>query len=95
MIMVASDEVSSTDLANILKTRDPSRVNLFSDFDSLREARESFERQFIQRKLEENAWNITRTAEVLGLERSNLHRKLKAYRITAERQDRSGAADQK
>lgn len=48
---------------------------------TLKDARESFEKDFITKKLEENAWNISKTAEVLGIERSNLHRKIKAYDI--------------
>lgn len=48
---------------------------------TLREAREEFERNFIVQKLEENDWNISRTAEVIELERSNLHRKIKSYGI--------------
>ena len=49
--------------------------------DSYREAREQFERQFILEKLKKNDWNVSRTAEEIGLERSNLHRKIKTYRI--------------
>ena len=45
---------------------------------SFREGREIFERQFIHRRLTENDFNVTRTAKVLGLERSHLHRKIKA-----------------
>jgi len=48
---------------------------------TLREAREGFERDFIVQKLEENDWNISRTAEIIELERSNLHRKIKSYGI--------------
>jgi two-component system nitrogen regulation response regulator NtrX len=48
---------------------------------TLREAREEFEREFIIQKLEENDWNISRTAETIELERSNLHRKIKSYGI--------------
>jgi len=48
---------------------------------SLRGAREDFERLFIIQKLVENDWNITRTAELINLERSNLHRKIKSYGI--------------
>lgn len=48
---------------------------------TLREAREEFERDFIIQKLEENDWNISRTAEIIELERSNLHRKIKSYGI--------------
>ena len=49
--------------------------------DVLREAREAFERDFITRKLSENGWNVSRTAEVLEIERSNLHRKIKSFGI--------------
>jgi two-component system nitrogen regulation response regulator NtrX len=49
----------------------------------LKDARDMFEKDFIIRKLEENGWNISKTAEVLDIERSNLHRKIKAYDITA------------
>jgi two-component system, NtrC family, nitrogen regulation response regulator NtrX len=51
------------------------------EFTSLREAREEFEKEFIIQKLEENDWNITKTAEAIELERSNLHRKIKSYGI--------------
>jgi len=50
---------------------------------TLKQAREAFERDFISRKLEENDWNVSRTAEILDIERSNLHRKIKAYHIQA------------
>lgn len=52
---------------------------------SYREAKELFEKQFLLQKLEENNWNISRTAEEIGLERSNLHRKIKAYGLEANR----------
>lgn len=48
---------------------------------TLKDARDAFERDFIIKKLDENAWNISKTAEVLDMERSNLHRKIKAYDI--------------
>jgi two-component system nitrogen regulation response regulator NtrX len=56
------------------------RSDYFS-LNTLREARESFEKDFITKKLEENHWNISKTAEVLDIERSNLHRKIKTYDI--------------
>jgi len=49
---------------------------------TLREGREVFERQFILRRLAENGHNITRTAEALGVERSHLHRKIKALALS-------------
>jgi two-component system nitrogen regulation response regulator NtrX len=48
---------------------------------SLRDAREAFEKDFISRKLKDYGWNVSRTAEAMGIERSNLHRKIKAFGI--------------
>jgi two-component system nitrogen regulation response regulator NtrX len=50
-------------------------------FGSLQEVREAAERDYILRKLDETNGNVTRTAELLGLERSNLYRKMKALGI--------------
>jgi two-component system, NtrC family, nitrogen regulation response regulator NtrX len=52
-------------------------------FASLQEARAAYERDYILRKLEENRGNVSRTAEVLGLERSHLYRKMKSLGIAA------------
>ncbi|MGQ0696100.1 MAG: sigma-54-dependent transcriptional regulator [Nitrospiraceae bacterium] len=50
---------------------------LTKSFDSLRDARNAFEKEYISRKLREHHWNISRTAEDLQIERSHLHRKIK------------------
>ena len=92
MIMVEHDVVDASDLPikELNGARRPA-VDDGVDYPSLREARENFERRYILRKLEQLSWNITRTAEALGLERSNLHRKLKAFGITVERRaERTG-----
>ncbi len=50
---------------------------LTKTYDSLRDARNAFEKEYIARKLREHHWNISRTAEDLKIERSHLHRKIK------------------
>ena len=50
-------------------------------FGSLQEVREAAERDYILKKLEEAKGNVTRAAELLGLERSHLYRKMKALGI--------------
>jgi two-component system nitrogen regulation response regulator NtrX len=50
-------------------------------FGSLQEVREAAERDYILKKLDETNGNMTRAAELLGLERSNLYRKMKALGI--------------
>ncbi len=51
---------------------------------TLHEARSAYEREFILRKLEENQWHMTRTAEALGLERSHLYRRMRTLGIKTE-----------
>jgi two-component system, NtrC family, nitrogen regulation response regulator NtrX len=51
------------------------------EFSTLHQARASYERDYILKKLDENHGNISRTAEVLGLERSHLYRKMKTLGI--------------
>ncbi len=63
----------------------PARRNVFlppaEAFGSLAEVREAAERDYILKKLDEAKGNVTRTAEMLGLERSNLYRKMKTLGI--------------
>jgi two-component system nitrogen regulation response regulator NtrX len=46
---------------------------------SYKEAKTNFEKAFITKKLKEFRGNISQTAEAIGIERSNLHKKIKAY----------------
>ena len=48
---------------------------------TFRTAKEEFEKEYLIQKLAENDWNVSRTAEAIEIERSNLHRKIKAYGI--------------
>src|SRR5215467_2313121 len=64
--------------AGAVATAAPSASSLFTQpFESLRDARNAFEKEYIARKLREHHWNISRTAEDLKIERSHLHRKIK------------------
>ena len=51
---------------------------------TLRDARADFEREFISQKLREFGGNVSRTADAIDVERSNLHRKIKALGIETE-----------
>jgi DNA-binding NtrC family response regulator len=59
----------------------PQPVSLAGPFRPLAEARTEFERAYIRRALEETGGNITRAAELLGLARENLSRKVKQLGI--------------
>jgi two-component system nitrogen regulation response regulator NtrX len=61
--------------------RDGSRRASSGEFSTLHKARDAYERDYILKKLDENHGNMSRTAEVLGLERSHLYRKMKGLGI--------------
>lgn len=54
----------------------------YMETNSFRDAKIGFEKAFIARKLKEFNWNISHTAEAIGIERSNLHKKIKAYGLS-------------
>src|SRR5271155_5658781 len=64
--------------------RDGTRRAPKSEFSTLHQARDAYERDYILKTLDQNHGNVTRTAEVLGLERSHLYRKMKALGIAAK-----------
>jgi two-component system nitrogen regulation response regulator NtrX len=45
---------------------------------NLREARDSAERDHILKALEETGWNVSSAARTLGMERTNLHKRIKS-----------------
>jgi two-component system, NtrC family, nitrogen regulation response regulator NtrX len=52
---------------------------------NLRETRESAERDHILRTLEDAQWNVSSAARALGMERTNLHKRIRALGIERER----------
>ena len=49
---------------------------------TLHAAKQELEQTLVRRALEQNDWNVTKAAEALGIERTNLHKKMKQYGIT-------------
>ena len=84
MIMVPGDRVTARDLAFLDQSAAPMPAVAHDEAVSmmpLHDARDDFERQYILRALAAQQGNISRTADVLGVERSNLYRKMKAFGI--------------
>ncbi len=88
VILTPSGEIAAKDIPSLsIKTEYKNitskngNIALDQISDSLKDAKLDFEKQFILKKLEENEGNITKTAEAIGLERSNLHKKLKSMKL--------------
>jgi two-component system, NtrC family, nitrogen regulation response regulator NtrX len=56
-------------------------VNLLDQFEQFSDFRDMAEKIFIERKLEEYDWNVSRTAEAIGIQRSHLYNKMNKYDI--------------
>ena len=87
MIMVPGDAISPADLASSIRRLRRPRAGRAASAErlTLHEARDRFERDLILRTLAEQQGNMSRTAEVLGVERSNLYRKMRAFGIAPSR----------
>jgi two-component system nitrogen regulation response regulator NtrX len=53
---------------------------------NLRQARESAEREHILRALDESSWNVSGAARALGMERTNLHKRIRALGLSRQKQ---------
>src|SRR6187455_166813 len=87
MIMVPGDRVSSRDLTFLEQglVATPHSTAAVAPTAPLHDARDEFEKQYILRALAAQQGNMSRTAEVLGVERSNLYRKMRAFGIMPAR----------
>jgi two-component system nitrogen regulation response regulator NtrX len=88
MIMVPGDRVSSRDLSFLehgIVATPQATVATATTIAPLHDARDEFEKQYILRALAAQQGNMSRTAEVLGVERSNLYRKMRAFGIMPAR----------
>lgn len=74
VIMVSGDIIEASDLPDNFSYRD-----IPNSPKTLKEAKNDFEHKFILQALRKNNWNITETADHLGIERTNLHRKMRQY----------------
>jgi two-component system, NtrC family, nitrogen regulation response regulator NtrX len=87
MIMVPGDAISAHDVGFLDQNAgaQPASGQAAAERLTLHEARERFERDLILRTLAEQQGNMSRTAEALGVERSNLYRKMRAFGIAPSR----------
>jgi two-component system nitrogen regulation response regulator NtrX len=84
MIMVPGDSIAASDLSFLdgsVAVEEAAGAAIVP----LHDARDRFERDYILRALAQQQGNISRTAEVLGVERSNLYRKMRGFGIAPSR----------
>lgn len=89
LILSTSDEISAEEVERVLDEYAADQNTETTGYEKLyqlplREARESFEREYLLHKLKEVNGNISKLAERVGMERTHLYRKLRALGISAK-----------
>jgi two-component system, NtrC family, nitrogen regulation response regulator NtrX len=89
MVIMSGDRITAEDVPESILTRAtpppvPGAAADLSHYGEvpLRELRDLVERDYILKKLEEHDWNITQAAQALGVERTNLHKKIKQHGLS-------------
>ncbi len=93
MVIMSGDRLTAADVPDSLAARPaaapppgaapagPADLSRYGEV-PLRELRDLVERDYILKKLEEHDWNITQAAQALGVERTNLHKKIKQHGLS-------------
>ncbi|MFO8231544.1 MAG: sigma-54 dependent transcriptional regulator [Longimonas sp.] len=84
LILTDGDTVDADDVQRCMGPQTSSSgptYDLIHTYDAFSDARDQFEKLFIQHKLDEHDWNVSQTAETIGIQRSHLYNKLNKYGI--------------
>jgi two-component system, NtrC family, nitrogen regulation response regulator NtrX len=81
LILSPTDSITQQDVLTAVGGARPELSGALMAVKTLREFRETSERLFLMKKLDENGWNVTQTAQAIETPRSNLYKKLEQYDI--------------
>lgn len=81
VIMIPGSKISEKDITPFLTGSTTPMEEILSVTNTFQEFKEKAEKAFIIKQLKANGWNMSKTSEVLGIQRSHLYSKLKKYEI--------------
>ena len=81
IIIIDKRQITKKDIEFLFSPGKSDVGDLISDSNSFQEFKEKAEKAFILKQLKNNDWNISKTAEVLEIQRSHLYNKMKKYGI--------------
>ena len=84
IIIIDKREIARSDIDLLLKPGQATMDNIIDESNSFQQFKERAEKAFILKQLNENNWNISKTAELLDIQRSHLYNKMKKYGIEKE-----------
>ncbi|MBV6513291.1 MAG: sigma-54-dependent Fis family transcriptional regulator [Ignavibacteriales bacterium] len=81
IIIIDKPVIQKSDLESLLPYEKQSINDLIDQSNSFQDFKEKAEKAFILKQLEANGWNVSKTAELLEIQRSHLYNKMKKYGI--------------
>jgi DNA-binding NtrC family response regulator len=81
IIIISKEEITKKDIEPLVTSGKSGVDDLIDTSNSFQEFKEKAEKAFILKQLELNGWNISKTAEILNIQRSHLYGKMKKYEI--------------
>jgi two-component system nitrogen regulation response regulator NtrX len=87
LILAPGSTITATDVDRLVGQRaaEQTSIGSLADCGTFEEFKDAAERSFLLSKLRENEWNVSETARVLDMPRSNLYKKIERYGLTRER----------
>jgi len=82
--MIPKNDINEKDISMFIPNQSSNVDDLLNISNSFQEFKEKAEKAFIIKQLNANGWNISKTADILGIQRSHLYNKLKKYEIEKE-----------
>jgi len=87
LVILSDEEITENEVLSFAVPRRTKKVeeSFFDRFDKFQEFKDFAEKEFIDRKLKKNGWNITKTAEEIDIQRSHLYNKIDKYGLQREK----------
>jgi two-component system, NtrC family, nitrogen regulation response regulator NtrX len=80
-IMSGGIEITAKETGSMMEIKPDRFGDIFTKAMPLSQAQDEMEREYVRTQLELNCWDIPKTAEILGIQRTNLHRKIRQLGI--------------
>ena len=87
LILAPGNTITVADVERLVGQRaaEQASIGSLADCGTFEEFKDAAERSFLLSKLRENEWNVSETARILDMPRSNLYKKIERYGLTRER----------
>lgn len=87
LIILSDAEITESEVEAFAIPRHTRKTeeSFFDRYDKFQEFKDAAEKEFIERKLKKNSWNITRTAEEIDIQRSHLYNKIEKYGLERQK----------